>query len=48
MIVNGRYIFPTCYLANDVANFERKLLVDGGNFRSEGEVTMIVPFFSLC
>ena len=48
VIVNGCDNFPTRYLANDVAIFERKPLVDGGIFRFEGQVTTIVPFASPC
>ena len=44
VIVNGCDNFPTRYLANDVAIFERKPLVDGGIFRFEGQVSTIVPF----
>ncbi len=48
VIVNGCDNFPTRYLANDVAVFARKPLVDGGIFRFEGQVTTIVPFASPC
>jgi adenylyltransferase/sulfurtransferase len=48
VIVNGCDNFPTRYLANDVAIFERKPLVDGGIFRFEGQVSTIVPFASPC
>ncbi|MGD0371212.1 MAG: molybdopterin-synthase adenylyltransferase MoeB [Candidatus Dormibacteria bacterium] len=48
VIVNGCDNFPTRYLANDVAIFERKPLVDGGIFRFEGQVSTIVPFLSPC
>jgi adenylyltransferase/sulfurtransferase len=48
VIVNGCDNFPTRYLANDVALFTRKPLVDGGIFRFEGQVTTVVPFASPC
>ncbi|MGI8846895.1 MAG: molybdopterin-synthase adenylyltransferase MoeB [Candidatus Dormibacteria bacterium] len=48
IIVNGCDNFPTRYLANDVAIFERKPLVDGGIFRFEGQVTTVLPFASPC
>ncbi|HXZ99052.1 MAG TPA: molybdopterin-synthase adenylyltransferase MoeB [Candidatus Binatia bacterium] len=48
LIVNGCDNFPTRYLANDVAIFERKPLVDGGIFRFEGQVATIIPFKSPC
>jgi molybdopterin/thiamine biosynthesis adenylyltransferase/rhodanese-related sulfurtransferase len=48
IIVNGCDNFPTRYLANDVAVFARKPLVDGGIFRFEGQLTTIVPFASPC
>jgi len=48
IIVNGCDNFPTRYLANDVAIFEGKPLVDGGIFRFEGQVSTIVPFVSPC
>ena len=48
VIVNGCDNFPTRYLANDVAIFERKPLVDGGIFRFEGQVSTIIPFASPC
>ncbi len=48
IVVNGCDNFPTRYLANDVAIFERKPLVDGGIFRFEGQVSTIVPFSSPC
>lgn len=48
MIVNGSDNFPTRYLANDVAVFLRKPLVDGGIFRFEGQVTTMIPFESAC
>jgi adenylyltransferase/sulfurtransferase len=48
VIVNGCDNFPTRYLANDVAIFERKPLVDGGIFRFEGQVSTILPFVSPC
>jgi adenylyltransferase/sulfurtransferase len=48
IIVNGCDNFPTRYLANDVAVFERTPLVDGGIFRFEGQVSTIIPFASPC
>jgi molybdopterin/thiamine biosynthesis adenylyltransferase/rhodanese-related sulfurtransferase len=48
VIVNGSDNFPTRYLANDVAVFLRKPLVDGGIFRFEGQVTTMIPFVSAC
>jgi molybdopterin/thiamine biosynthesis adenylyltransferase/rhodanese-related sulfurtransferase len=48
IIVNGCDNFPTRYLANDVAIFTKKPLVDGGIFRFEGQVTTVVPFQSPC
>jgi molybdopterin/thiamine biosynthesis adenylyltransferase/rhodanese-related sulfurtransferase len=48
IIVNGCDNFPTRYLANDVALFARKPLVDGGIFRFEGQVTTVIPFASPC
>ncbi|EQD50930.1 UBA/THIF-type NAD/FAD binding protein, partial [mine drainage metagenome] len=39
VIVNGCDNFPTRYLANDVAVFLGKPMVDGGIFRFEGQVT---------
>jgi molybdopterin/thiamine biosynthesis adenylyltransferase/rhodanese-related sulfurtransferase len=48
VIVNGCDNFPTRYLANDVAVFERRPLVDGGIFRFEGQVSTLVPFASPC
>jgi molybdopterin/thiamine biosynthesis adenylyltransferase len=48
VIVNGCDNFPTRYLANDMAIFERKPLVDGGIFRFEGQVSTILPFSSPC
>jgi sulfur-carrier protein adenylyltransferase/sulfurtransferase len=48
IIVNGCDNFPTRYLANDVALFARKPLVDGGIFRFEGQVTKVIPFASPC
>jgi molybdopterin/thiamine biosynthesis adenylyltransferase len=44
VIVNGSDNFPTRYLANDMAVFLRKPLVDGGIFRFEGQVTTMIPF----
>jgi sulfur-carrier protein adenylyltransferase/sulfurtransferase len=48
IIVNGCDNFPTRYLANDVAIFAKKPMVDGGIFRFEGQVTTVVPFQSPC
>ncbi|MGA2871968.1 MAG: molybdopterin-synthase adenylyltransferase MoeB [Candidatus Dormibacteria bacterium] len=48
VVVNGSDNFPTRYLANDVAVFLRKPLVDGGVFRFEGQVTTMIPFSSAC
>ncbi len=48
IIVNGCDNFPTRYLANDVALFARKPLVDGGIFRFEGQLTTVIPFASPC
>ncbi|GAC1342244.1 MAG: molybdopterin-synthase adenylyltransferase MoeB [Candidatus Dormibacteria bacterium] len=48
VIVNGCDNFPTRYLANDVAVFTRKPLVDGGIFRFDGQVNTVVPFASPC
>jgi len=48
IIVNGCDNFPTRYLANDVAIFTKKPLIDGGIFRFEGQLTTIVPFQSPC
>ncbi|MGC2191074.1 MAG: molybdopterin-synthase adenylyltransferase MoeB [Candidatus Dormiibacterota bacterium] len=48
VIVNGSDNFPTRYLANDVAVFLRKPMVDGGIFRFEGQVTTMIPFESAC
>ncbi|MHB8718859.1 MAG: molybdopterin-synthase adenylyltransferase MoeB [Candidatus Dormibacteria bacterium] len=48
IIVNGCDNFPTRYLANDVALWTRKPLVDGGIFRFEGQVTTVLPFASPC
>ncbi len=48
VIVNGCDNFPTRYLANDVAVFTKKPLVDGGIFRFEGQLTTVVPFQSPC
>ena len=48
VIVNGCDNFPTRYLANDVAIFTKKPLIDGGIFRFEGQLTTIVPFQSPC
>jgi molybdopterin/thiamine biosynthesis adenylyltransferase/rhodanese-related sulfurtransferase len=48
IVVNGCDNFPTRYLANDVAVFTRRPLVDGGIFRFEGQVTTVIPFASPC
>ncbi|MBV9099667.1 MAG: molybdopterin-synthase adenylyltransferase MoeB [Candidatus Dormibacteraeota bacterium] len=48
IIVNGCDNFPTRYLANDVAVFTKKPLVDGGIFRFEGQLTTVIPFQSPC
>ena len=48
IIVNGCDNFPTRYLANDLAIFAKKPLVDGGIFRFEGQLTTVVPFASPC
>ncbi len=48
IILNGSDNFPTRYLANDVAVFQRKPLVDGGVFRFEGQVTTMIPLQSAC
>ncbi|HXA27865.1 MAG TPA: molybdopterin-synthase adenylyltransferase MoeB [Candidatus Angelobacter sp.] len=48
IIVNGCDNFPTRYLANDVAIFTKKPLVDGGIFRFEGQVTTVLPHQSPC
>ena len=48
IVVNGCDNFPTRYLANDVAIFTRKPLVDGGIFRFEGQVTTVLPHQSPC
>ncbi|MGH7610605.1 MAG: molybdopterin-synthase adenylyltransferase MoeB [Candidatus Dormibacteria bacterium] len=48
LIINGCDNFPTRYLANDVAVFTGKPLIDGGIFRFEGQVTTMVPFQSPC
>lgn len=48
IIVNGCDNFPTRYLANDVAIFAKKPLVDGGIFRFEGQLTTVIPFQSPC
>lgn len=48
VIVNGCDNFPTRYLANDVAIFAKKPLVDGGIFRFEGQLTTVLPFASPC
>ncbi|TMB92533.1 MAG: molybdopterin-synthase adenylyltransferase MoeB [Chloroflexi bacterium] len=48
VIVNGCDNFPTRYLANDVAIFAKKPLVDGGIFRFEGQLTTVIPFQSPC
>ena len=48
IIVNGCDNFPTRYLANDVALWTHKPLVDGGIFQFEGQVTTVLPFQSPC
>jgi adenylyltransferase/sulfurtransferase len=48
VIVNGCDNFPTRYLANDVAIFLGKPMVDGGIFRFEGQVTTMIPWESPC
>ncbi|MHB8394484.1 MAG: molybdopterin-synthase adenylyltransferase MoeB [Candidatus Dormibacteria bacterium] len=48
VIVNGCDNFPTRYLANDVAVFLGKPMVDGGIFRFEGQVTTMIPWQSPC
>lgn len=48
VILNGVDNFPARYLANDVAIFAKKPLVDGGVFRFEGQITTVVPFQSPC
>ncbi len=48
IIVNGCDNFPTRYLANDVAVFLGKPMVDGGIFRFEGQVTTMIPWQSPC
>jgi molybdopterin/thiamine biosynthesis adenylyltransferase/rhodanese-related sulfurtransferase len=48
IVVNGCDNFPTRYLANDVALWLRKPLVDGGIFRFDGQVTTVIPFASPC
>jgi sulfur-carrier protein adenylyltransferase/sulfurtransferase len=48
IVVNGCDNFPTRYLANDVALFTKKPLVDGGIFRFEGQVTTVLPHQSPC
>jgi molybdopterin/thiamine biosynthesis adenylyltransferase/rhodanese-related sulfurtransferase len=48
VIVNGCDNFPTRYLANDVALWTHKPLVDGGIFQFEGQVTTVLPFQSPC
>ena len=48
VIVNGCDNFPTRYLANDVALWTHKPLVDGGVFQFEGQVTTVIPFQSPC
>ncbi len=48
VIVNGCDNFPTRYLANDVAVFLGKPMVDGGIFRFEGQVTTMIPWTSPC
>jgi molybdopterin/thiamine biosynthesis adenylyltransferase/rhodanese-related sulfurtransferase len=48
IIVNGCDNFPTRFLANDVAIFTRKPLVDGGILGFEGQVNTVIPFASPC
>jgi sulfur-carrier protein adenylyltransferase/sulfurtransferase len=48
VVLNGVDNFPARYLANDVAVFTKKPLIDGGIFRFEGQLTTIVPFQSPC
>jgi molybdopterin/thiamine biosynthesis adenylyltransferase len=48
VIVNGCDNFPTRYLANDIAVFLGKPMVDGGIFRFEGQVTTMIPGESAC
>ncbi len=48
LVINGSDNFPTRYLANDVAVFLRKPLIDGGVFRFEGQVTTMIPFTTPC
>ncbi|MGH3428122.1 MAG: ThiF family adenylyltransferase [Mycobacteriales bacterium] len=48
IIVNGCDNFATRYLANDVAIFGGKPLVDGSVNRFTGEVTVVVPGTSAC
>jgi adenylyltransferase/sulfurtransferase len=48
VIVNGCDNFPTRYLANDIAVFLGKPMVDGGIFRFEGQVTTMIPGQSPC
>jgi adenylyltransferase/sulfurtransferase len=48
IVLNGVDNFPARYLANDVAVFTKKPLIDGGIFRFEGQLTTIIPFQSPC
>jgi adenylyltransferase/sulfurtransferase len=48
VIVNGCDNFATRYLANDVAVFTGKPLVDGSILRFEGSVTTVIPGSSPC
>ena len=48
VIVNGCDNFPTRYLANDMALWTHKPLVDGGIFQFEGQATTVIPFQSPC
>jgi len=48
VIVNGCDNFPTRYLANDMAVFMGKPMVDGGIFRFEGQVTTMIPGETPC
>lgn len=48
IVVNGCDNFPTRYLANDVALWTHRPLVDGGIYTFEGSVTTVLPFQSPC
>lgn len=43
VVLNGCDNFPTRYLINDAAFFEKKPVVDGSIFRFEGQATVYVP-----